>query len=80
MAMQFTRVVSPVADIEIWNASSDGCSFVISYEPRRSRLSRTARLCGIVARSLRIRAPSGWPARPLKRLLKADESSRFLPA
>jgi hypothetical protein len=33
MAMQFTRVVSPVEDMEIWNASSDG-SFVISYESR----------------------------------------------
>jgi hypothetical protein len=32
MAMQFTRVVSPVQDMEIWNASSDGFSFVISYE------------------------------------------------
>jgi hypothetical protein len=28
--MQFTRVVSPVEDMEIWNASSDGFSFVIS--------------------------------------------------
>jgi hypothetical protein len=34
MAMQFTRVVSPVKDMEIWNASSDGFSFVISYESR----------------------------------------------
>jgi hypothetical protein len=33
-AMQFTRVVSPVEDMEIWNASSDGFSFVISYESR----------------------------------------------
>jgi hypothetical protein len=32
MAMQFTRVVSPVEDMEIWNASSEGFSFVISYE------------------------------------------------
>jgi hypothetical protein len=32
--MQFTRVVSPVEDMEIWNASSDGFSFVISYESR----------------------------------------------
>jgi hypothetical protein len=32
--MQFTRVVSPVADMEIWNASSNGFSFVISYESR----------------------------------------------
>jgi hypothetical protein len=34
MAMQFTRVISPVEDMEIWNASSDGFSFVISYESR----------------------------------------------
>ena len=34
MAMQFTRVVSPVEDMEIWNASSDGFSFVIRYESR----------------------------------------------
>ena len=30
--MQFTRVVSPVEDMEVWNASSNGFSFVISYE------------------------------------------------
>jgi hypothetical protein len=34
MAMQFTRVVGPVEDMEIWNASSNGFSFVISYESR----------------------------------------------
>jgi hypothetical protein len=32
--MQFTRVVSPVEDMEVWNASSNGFSFVISYESR----------------------------------------------
>ena len=32
--MQFTRIVNPVADMEIWNASSDGFSFVISHESR----------------------------------------------
>jgi hypothetical protein len=32
--MQFIRVISPVEDIEIWNASSEGFSFVISYESR----------------------------------------------
>jgi hypothetical protein len=31
MAMQFTRV-SPLEDMEIWNGSSNGFSFVISYE------------------------------------------------
>jgi hypothetical protein len=34
MVMQFTRVVSPVEDMEIWNASDNGLSFVISYESR----------------------------------------------
>ena len=32
--MEFTRVNSPVEDMEIWSASSDGFSFVISYESR----------------------------------------------
>jgi hypothetical protein len=30
--MEFTRVISPVADMEIWSGSSNGFSFVISYE------------------------------------------------
>jgi hypothetical protein len=30
MALQVSRVVSPVEDMEIWNASSNGFSFVIS--------------------------------------------------
>ena len=34
MAMQFFRVISPVEDMEIWNASGNGFSFVISYESR----------------------------------------------
>ena len=34
MAMEFTRVISPVADMEIWSGSSNGFSFVISYESR----------------------------------------------
>jgi hypothetical protein len=32
--MQFVRVVSPIGDMEIWNAKSNGFSFVISYESR----------------------------------------------
>ena len=32
--MQFSRVITPVESIQIWNASSDGFSFVISYESR----------------------------------------------
>jgi hypothetical protein len=34
MAMEFTRVINPVADIEIWSGSSNGFSFVISYASR----------------------------------------------
>jgi hypothetical protein len=32
--MRFSRVITPVEDIQIWNASSNGFSFVISYESR----------------------------------------------
>jgi hypothetical protein len=32
--VQFSRVITPVEDIQIWNATSDGFSFVISYESR----------------------------------------------
>jgi hypothetical protein len=32
--MQFNRIITPVEAIQIWNASSDGLSFVISYESR----------------------------------------------
>jgi hypothetical protein len=32
--MQFSRVITPVEDIKIWNASSNGYPFVISYESR----------------------------------------------
>jgi hypothetical protein len=32
--MQFTRVAGPAEDLEVWSASSDGFSFVISYESR----------------------------------------------
>jgi hypothetical protein len=34
MAMEFSRVISLVADMEIWSGSSNGFSFVISYESR----------------------------------------------
>jgi hypothetical protein len=34
MALKFSRVVSPIEDMEIWSAASDGFSFVISYESR----------------------------------------------
>jgi hypothetical protein len=32
--MQFTRVNSPIEDMEVWKASGNGFSFVISYESR----------------------------------------------
>jgi hypothetical protein len=32
--MQFTRVVNTIEDMEVWNASSNGFSFVISHESR----------------------------------------------
>lgn len=32
--LQFSRVITPVEDIQIWNATSCGFSFVISYETR----------------------------------------------
>ena len=34
MGLQFSRVISSVTEMEIWNASSGGFSFVISYESR----------------------------------------------
>ena len=33
-AVQFSRVITSVEDIQIWNATSYGFSFVISYESR----------------------------------------------
>jgi hypothetical protein len=32
--MQFSRVIIPVKDIQIWSASSSGFSFVINYASR----------------------------------------------
>ena len=32
--MQFSRVITPVEAIQIWNATSYGFSFVISYQSR----------------------------------------------
>ena len=34
MALKFSRVIGPIEDMEIWSASSNGFSFVISYESR----------------------------------------------
>jgi hypothetical protein len=47
-AMQFARVISRVEDMEIWNASGDGFSFVISYESR-SGSGLQGRAAGFVA-------------------------------
>jgi hypothetical protein len=32
--VQFSRVITPVEDIQVWNATSEGFSFVISYASR----------------------------------------------
>ena len=32
--VQFSRVITPVENIQVWNATSDGFSFVISHESR----------------------------------------------
>jgi hypothetical protein len=32
--VQFSRVITPVDDIQVWNATSDGFSFVISFASR----------------------------------------------
>ena len=50
--MQFTRIVGSLEDMQVWNASSNAASFVISYE---SQLAVPAfagnRLCGVLASS-----------------------------
>lgn len=37
MVLQFSRVPNPLEEMEIWNASSNDFSFVISYESRAGR-------------------------------------------
>jgi hypothetical protein len=32
--LQFSRVITPIEDIQVWNAASDGFSFVISFASR----------------------------------------------
>ena len=32
--VQFSRVITPLEDIQVWNATSDGFSFVISFASR----------------------------------------------
>jgi hypothetical protein len=50
--MQFRRIITPVKDLQIWNASSSGYSFVISFESRsgpglRGRTGYLASWCPI---------------------------------
>src|SRR4029450_2670101 len=35
--MEFTHIVGPIEEMEVWNASSNAASFVISYESRSGR-------------------------------------------
>ena len=32
--MEFTRIAGPIEEMEVWNASSSGATFVISFESR----------------------------------------------
>jgi hypothetical protein len=77
-AMQFTRVVSPV-DIEVWNASSNGNSFVISYESRsgpgfHGRTGFTASWRPIHQNRSAIRVAGS----PFKTLAEAEEACRAM--
>ena len=40
--VQFSRVITPVEDIQVWNATSDGFSFVISFASRSGLARQTA--------------------------------------
>lgn len=79
MAMQFTRVVNPVADMEIWNASSDGFSFVISYESRNGPgfhgpPGYVASWCSLAQNTGAIRVAGS----PFKSLAEAEEACRAM--
>jgi hypothetical protein len=76
--MRFTRVVSPV-DIEVWNASSNGNSFVISYESRsgpgfHGRTGFTASWRPIHQNRSAIRVAGS----PFKTLAEAEEACRAM--
>src|SRR6476646_9231006 len=76
-AMQFVRVISRVEDMEIWNASRNGFSFVISYESH-SGPGLQAR-AGFVASwrpIMRTDAPLKSPARPLNPSLRPKKPAR----
>jgi hypothetical protein len=75
MAMQFTRVVNPVEHMEIWNASSEGFSFAISYETRNGPgfhgpPGYVASWCSLSRNSGAIRVSGS----PFKTLAEAEEA------
>jgi hypothetical protein len=78
--MQFTRVVGPVEDLEIWSARSDGFSFVISYESRGGP-GFHGRRTGFVA-SWRPIHPSSRAIKvggsPFERLAEAEEACKAM--
>ncbi len=78
--MQFTRVVGPVEDLEIWSARSDGFSFVISYE-NRGGPGFHGRRTGFVA-SWRPIHPSSRAIKvggsPFERLAEAEEACKAM--
>jgi hypothetical protein len=73
--MQFARVVSSVEEMEIWNASGDGFSFVISYESRSGPgfHGRTGFVAPDLSEQMR-----PWPsgARPLERSPRPRKPAR----
>jgi hypothetical protein len=72
MAMQFTRVVSPVEDMEIWNASGDGFSFVISRESRPPGYVASWRSLSRNTAAIRVGGS------PFKTLAEAEEACRAI--
>ena len=80
MALQFSGVVSPVEDMEIWNASSNGFSFVISYESRSGRGFHER--AGFVASWRPIHQNTGGAIKiggsPFKTLAEAEEACKAM--
>jgi hypothetical protein len=77
--LQFSRVVSPVEDMKIWNASSNGFSFVISYESSagpglHGRTGFVASWRPIHQNRCAIRV-GGWP---FKTLAEAEEACKAM--
>jgi hypothetical protein len=77
MALEFSRVVSPVEDMDIWNANGNGFSFVISYESRSGPgfHGRTGFVASWV-RSIKTGLRSGLAARLFKRELRPKKPAR----